>query len=118
MEDKNLSSPELYRIQGQLSHLLDSKATAKHQHEHGPISQIRDAIKECSDLIVLQVSGQWLGEAQRDPGDRVDYGPALLIDEIIEEETNRLQMTGDRLRRASLSEKMIDISSDLLSGNL
>jgi hypothetical protein len=53
MEDKNLSSPVLYRIYGQLSNLLDPKAATEHQHEHGPVSQIRDDTKEIRDLIVL-----------------------------------------------------------------
>jgi hypothetical protein len=61
MEDKDLSSLALYCIDGQLSHLLDPKATAEHQHKHGPVSEIRDPIKEPLDLIVLQVPGQRFG---------------------------------------------------------
>ncbi len=118
MEDKNLSSPVLYRIYGQLSNLLDPKATAEHQHEHGPISQIRDAIKELSDLVILQVPGQRLWQTQRDPGDWVEHRSALLIDEVVEEQTDRLQVARDRLRGSSLSEKMIYVSSYLLAGHL
>ena len=118
MEDKNLSSPVLYRIDGQLSNLLDPKAATEHQHEQGPVSQIRDDGEESPDLVVLQVPRQRLGQTERDPGDRVEHGSAFLVHEILEEEADRLQVARDCLRRPSLSEEMIDIGSDLLAGHL
>ena len=118
MEDKDLSSPVLYCIYSQLSHLLNPKATAEHQHEHSPVSWISDDGKEPRDLVVLQVPGQRLGQTERDPGDGIDHISLLLIDEIVEEEAYRLKVARDRLRPPPLSEEMIDIHSDLLTGHL
>jgi hypothetical protein len=90
----------------------------EHQHEHGPVSQIRDASKEPPNLVVLQVPRQRLGQTKRDPGDGIGHRSVLLIHEIIVEEADRLQAARDRLRRSSLSEKMIDIGANLLAGDL
>src|SRR4030042_5189902 len=118
MEDKNLSPPVLYRIYGQLRNLLDPEATAEHQHEHGPVSEIRDDTQEPPDLLILQVPGQRLGQTQRDPGDGISHWYPLLLNEIVEQETDRLQVAQDRLRPSSLPQQVIYVEPDLLAGHL
>jgi hypothetical protein len=64
----------LHCIHGQLSNLLDRKA-AEYQHSTWPCLS--------------------------DPCDGIDHPHPLLIDEIVEEETCRLQVAGDRPRMSS-----------------
>ena len=79
---------------------------------------IRDDGKEPHDLVVLQVPGKRFGQTERDPGDGIDHRYPLLIHEIVEEETYRLQVARDCLRGSSLPEEMIHVDSYILAGHL
>lgn len=81
-----------------MSNLLDPQSAAKHQHEHGAVTQSLDRLEEALHLLILQVPRQRPGHLQGMVlPDRIDDLQGALIAQVVVELPDAVQMTVDGL---------------------
>jgi len=106
-----LSPLVIHRIHGQVSDFLDAQAAAEHQHEHGPVSYVRDDPKSLVTWSSFRCRGSGLGKTDGDPGDGIGDRDFLLIDEILKKRRMVCRWHVMVFGVASLPEQMINIET-------
>ena len=105
--------------QAQIGDFLHPQSASQHQHEHGAVTTAFNYIKKPQDLLVFQMLGQWLGQAQLAACfHRVADRYLLFIAQIAVEAPDTFQMTVDRFGLQPFGHQIIDISVDLLIADM
>ena len=108
--DEEFLSCEVNGIEGELCHLTDSQATAKHEHEHGPIPGASEGPEQSVEFFMDHVSGKgfWHSEAIA-LSDRVNHGDLFVLDQVVIELPDPLEVTVDGLWLEPLCHEEVDI---------
>jgi len=109
MDDESLSS-EVNGIEGEVCHLTDPHATAKHEQEHGPIPGVFDETEQSVELFVSHMPGErfWHSEAIA-LSDRVNHGKLLFLNQVVVELPDPLEVAVDGLWFETSFHEEVDI---------
>jgi len=108
--DGEHSSYELYGSKAEVGNLCHPQATAKHQHEHGPIPWDIDGLEENIQLLLVQVFGKGLRHPEAIAlFDWVRDRYLLLVDQVMIELSDPLQVAVDGLCLELAPHEKVDI---------